>query len=165
MNYIDRREAGGESNEKPFNAGQKGKTMEKYSEVWKLVISYIWRTRRLEVVEEQEDDTDTGDGPAALRHADDEKPTRDRRPAYSLTKRQEELLDEIEEAAADCLNELAEDAADNSDDGGGDIDTQTLEGLTLDFFIALLDHNVGDTEFRNALYSGLAVAGIHAKDG
>ena len=41
VNYIERREAGGESNEKPFNAGQKGQTMIKYSEVWKSVMAYI----------------------------------------------------------------------------------------------------------------------------
>ncbi|KAK4031612.1 hypothetical protein C8A01DRAFT_51362 [Parachaetomium inaequale] len=31
VNYIEQREAGGETNEKPFNAGQKGVTMVKYS--------------------------------------------------------------------------------------------------------------------------------------
>lgn len=29
-------------------------------------------------------------------------------------------------------------------------------------FVALLDHDIGDTEFQNALYSGLAVLGIQA---
>ena len=30
----------------------------------------------------------------------------------------------------------------------------------MDFFIALLDYDVGDNEYQNTLYSGLAVLGI-----
>lgn len=33
VNYIERREEGGETIEKPFNSSQKAKTMEKYGEV------------------------------------------------------------------------------------------------------------------------------------
>ena len=47
VNYIERREVGGETNEKPFNAAQKGTTMAKYSESWKLLMAYLWRTWRL----------------------------------------------------------------------------------------------------------------------
>ncbi|KAK4171534.1 hypothetical protein QBC36DRAFT_199118, partial [Triangularia setosa] len=42
INYISRREAGGDSNEKPFHAEQKGQTMEWYTESWKLAVAYIW---------------------------------------------------------------------------------------------------------------------------
>ncbi|KAK4220398.1 hypothetical protein QBC38DRAFT_330062, partial [Podospora fimiseda] len=47
INYISRREAGGDSNEKPFHAEQKGQTMERYTESWKSVVAYIWRTAHL----------------------------------------------------------------------------------------------------------------------
>ncbi|KAL8300987.1 hypothetical protein RB593_003818 [Gaeumannomyces tritici] len=49
VNFVERREAGGESNEKPFHAGQKGQTMERYVETWKGVMAYIWRTHGLAV--------------------------------------------------------------------------------------------------------------------
>ncbi|KAK3900669.1 hypothetical protein C8A05DRAFT_45527 [Staphylotrichum tortipilum] len=51
VNFIERREAGGTTNEKPFNAAQKGQTMVKYVEAWKSVMAYIWRTWGLEAVE------------------------------------------------------------------------------------------------------------------
>lgn len=35
----------------------------------------------------------------------------------------------------------------------------------LEFFITLLDHAIGDNEFQNALYSGLAVLGIDVAHG
>ncbi|KAJ1672593.1 hypothetical protein EV182_006878, partial [Spiromyces aspiralis] len=42
-------------------------------------------------------------------------------------------------------------------------DTSELEGHILDFFIALLDHDIGNNEFQNALYSGLAILGIRVE--
>lgn len=50
MMYINRRELGNTTNEKPFNAQQVGKTMVKYSNVWLEIIAYIWRTHELPVV-------------------------------------------------------------------------------------------------------------------
>ena len=50
MNYINRREMGNDTNEKPFNARQKAKTMIKYSRVWTEVVSYIWRTHSLDEI-------------------------------------------------------------------------------------------------------------------
>ncbi|KAK4220416.1 hypothetical protein QBC38DRAFT_350290, partial [Podospora fimiseda] len=44
-------------------------------------------------------------------------------------------------------------------------DIQALERCVLEFFIALLDHDIGDNEYHNALYSGLAVLGIHVGHG
>ncbi|KAK4170629.1 hypothetical protein QBC36DRAFT_226075, partial [Triangularia setosa] len=40
-----------------------------------------------------------------------------------------------------------------------------LERCVLEFFITLLDHAIGDNEFQNALYSGLAVLGIDVAHG
>ena len=61
VNYIERREVGGETNEKPFNAAQKGTTIAKYSESWKSLIAYIWRMWRLEPVDERGEGEDEGD--------------------------------------------------------------------------------------------------------
>jgi hypothetical protein len=77
MNYINRREMGSETNEKPFNARQTGKTMAKYAGWWSLIIRYMWRTYELEAVEAQETETDeeeNGDGGL--------KGVRGRRPPY-----------------------------------------------------------------------------------
>jgi len=41
MNYINRRELGNDSNEKPFNARQTAKTMIKYTGCWLAIIRYI----------------------------------------------------------------------------------------------------------------------------
>jgi hypothetical protein len=41
MNYINRREMGNNTNEKPFNARQTGKTIVKYSNWWLEVVRYI----------------------------------------------------------------------------------------------------------------------------
>ena len=50
MNYINRREMGSDTNEKPFNARQTRKTMLKYSGCWLSIVRYIWRTHELEEV-------------------------------------------------------------------------------------------------------------------
>lgn len=55
MMYINRREFGNHTNEKPLNAQQIGKTMVKYSDVWVAIIAYIWRTHELPVVDRRND--------------------------------------------------------------------------------------------------------------
>ncbi|KAK3314425.1 hypothetical protein B0H66DRAFT_643789 [Apodospora peruviana] len=60
INYISRREAGGESNEKPFHAEQKGQTMERYAESWKSVVAYVWRTFHLQPADAAEAAKTTG---------------------------------------------------------------------------------------------------------
>ncbi|OAK93355.1 hypothetical protein IQ06DRAFT_198447, partial [Phaeosphaeriaceae sp. SRC1lsM3a] len=49
MMYINRREFGNATNEKPFNAQQTENTMIKYSNAWVEIIAYIWRTHELPV--------------------------------------------------------------------------------------------------------------------
>jgi hypothetical protein len=49
MMYINRREFGNTTNEKPSNSSQTGKTI-KYSNVEVEIIAYIWRTQELPVV-------------------------------------------------------------------------------------------------------------------
>jgi hypothetical protein len=54
--YINRREFGNLSNEKPFNAQQTENTMVKYSNVWVEIIAYIWRTHEMPVVKPNDDE-------------------------------------------------------------------------------------------------------------
>jgi hypothetical protein len=85
MNYINRCKMGSETNEKPFNARQTGKTMAKYAGWWSSIICYLWRTYELEAVEAQEtevvgaqeteaDEEENGDGGS--------RGVRGRRPPY-----------------------------------------------------------------------------------
>ncbi|KAK4117986.1 hypothetical protein N657DRAFT_638369, partial [Parathielavia appendiculata] len=181
VNYIERREAGGDSNEKPFNAGQKGATMVKYSAVWASVMAYIWRTWHLEPVEEEsaegeaeeEVEEERGDGDRGANgqvEGSEPQGIRDRRPAYHFTAEQAEVFDRVRTVAYTAI--YGRDGSDihhDRDRGSGrdedEDDTSELEGHVLDFFIALLDHDIGDNEFRNALYSGLAVLGIQPGHG
>jgi hypothetical protein len=198
VNYIERREVGGETNEKPFNASQKAKTMEKYAEVWKSIVAYVWRTHGLDVAYEADPSGGSADGESESESAGEEgdgdrdgnrgagagasvgkedEGIRDKRPPYRLTEYQVAALERVRaeagrgEGRASSVVGGSGDAAgadadsgDDSDGGdseeGGDDDTQALERCVLGFFIALLDHDVGDNEFQNALYSALAVLGI-----
>ena len=47
MNYVNRREMGNDTNEKPLNARQKGSTMVKYSNVWTGLVGYCWEYRQV----------------------------------------------------------------------------------------------------------------------
>ncbi|KAL2015345.1 hypothetical protein VTK56DRAFT_5777 [Thermocarpiscus australiensis] len=176
IHYIERREVGGESNEKPFNAGQKGTTMAKYSAVWTSAIAYIWRTRHLKPVEEPGEGAE-GEGSdgdiVASGWAEDsaEGAIRDRRPAYHFTGQQAKAFERMRTAAYAAVGARDEgetgraSASPGSSRSAGEDDTRELEGHVLDFFIALLDHDIGDNEYQNALYSGLAVLGIQAEYG
>lgn len=64
MNYINRREVGNDTNEKPFNARQTEKTMIKYSGWWLEIIRYIWRTYELPMARDiEEEDEVQGNRP------------------------------------------------------------------------------------------------------
>ena len=80
MNYVERREVGCESNERPFYSNQMGKTMVKYSAVFKHLVSYICRTHGLEEIAETDKEDVTG-----------------KKPGYRLTGEQQEKLDAIKE--------------------------------------------------------------------
>ena len=80
MMYINRREFGNTTNEKPFNAQQTENTMIQYSNVWVEIIAYIWRTHEL---------------PVAKPHDNEEREAR--RPPYHISGRQNKWLQKIKE--------------------------------------------------------------------
>lgn len=115
MNYINRREMGSDTNEKPFNARQTGKTMIKYAAWWALIVRYIWRTHELEVVGGQEErvgeekeDSESG-----------EKGVRGKRPRYQMTAGQMGWLYKIKQIVGEDKEE-AEDAEHGSDEEEGE---------------------------------------------
>ncbi|KAK4182230.1 hypothetical protein QBC35DRAFT_510368 [Podospora australis] len=107
-------------------------------------------------------------------------PIRNRRPAYHFTAPQAQGWKRLRDAAYACI--IAESPGHSDEDEGTDegVDEEQsssdrslqrspgirgLERPILAFFNTLLDHDIGDNEFHNALYSGLAVLGIHEGHG
>jgi uncharacterized C2H2 Zn-finger protein len=158
MMYINRREVGSGSNEKPFNAQQTGKTMDKYSSVWVSIIAFIWRTHELPVVRQRSDD----------------QAVQGRRPPYHVTGKQDMWLQKIkgivgEDTHYDDQDDdwfREPDTDDESDEERlNDAQTEALEDHVSQFMLALLDHVLGDNEYTSALISGMAVLGISVDNG
>jgi hypothetical protein len=154
MMYINRREFGNSTNEKPFNAQQTKNTMIKYSNVWIEIIAYIWRTHEMPVVTPHNDDEDEREG---------------RRPPYHISGKQYSCMERIRmivgrDEEENWFDEL--DSEDSDDDERLDEQQQeVLEGHVLQFMLSLLDHVLGDNEYTSALISGMAVLGISAESG
>jgi hypothetical protein len=155
MMYINRRELGNTTNEKPLNTRQTGKTMVKYSNVWLEIIAYIWRTYELPVVK-LSDDGEEVEGKQLL---------------YRLSGRQYVCIERMKmvvgrDKEQDWLDEMASDDGDSDDDYRLDEEQEeALEGHVLQFMLSLLDHVLGDSEYTSALISGMAVLGISAESG
>jgi hypothetical protein len=157
MVYINRREVGSGSNEKPFNAQQTGKTMVRYSEVWLSIIAFIWRTREMSVVS----------------HRHDGRDVQGRRPPYHITGKQDMWLQKIQGIVGQDTDQDEEEdwlEPPGTDDEGDeerldDVQTEALEHHVLQFMLALLDHVLGDNEYTSALISSMAVLGISADNG
>jgi hypothetical protein len=155
MMYINRRELGNTTNEKPLNTRQTGKTMVKYSNVWLELIAYIWRTHELPVV----------------KPSDDGEEVEGKQPPYRLSGRQYVCMERMKmvvgrDKEQDWLDEMASDDGDSDDDYRLDEEQEeALEGHVLQFMLLLLDHVLGDSEYTSALISGMAVLGISAESG
>ncbi|KAF2835757.1 hypothetical protein M501DRAFT_1019740 [Patellaria atrata CBS 101060] len=187
MNYINRREAGNDSNEKPLNTRQTGLTMIRYSRVWVGLIGYIWRTFKLEavlpaagnggIVEEDEE----GEGWEEVTQ---------KRPMYQLTARQQECLSRIidivgedkDEDDSEGMQEEEEEAYNrlsiveeseyyskageyNIEDMLEDEEEAQLENKVLAFLLSLLDHQLKDNEYQSVLISAAAVFGVDVNQG
>lgn len=158
MMYINRRELGNTTNEKPFNAQQVGKTMVKYSNVWLEIIAYIWRTHKLPIV--------TPDN--------SEEEVEGKRPPYRVSAKQHMCMTKIktivgQDKEEDWFDELATDEDDSGeasdDDRLDEGQEEALEGYMLQFMLLLFDHVLGDNEYASALISSMAVLGISAESG
>ncbi|KAG9191444.1 hypothetical protein G6011_09532 [Alternaria panax] len=170
MNYINRREMGSETNEKPFNARQTGKTMAKYAGWWSSVIRYVWRTHELEVMKAQETEAD-----AQENRDGGSKGVRGRRPPYRLTASQIVWLWKIKQVAGEDEEE-AEDGSQHQPIEGGDEDVESeedideekeglLEAHVLGLLLSLLDHHLKDDEYKSAFVSATAVMGVDGDRG
>jgi superfamily II DNA helicase RecQ len=152
MMYINRREFGNSSNEKPFNAQQTENTMVKYSNVWVEIIAYIWRTHEMPVVKPNDDEE-----------------MENQRPPYHINSRQDSCLERIKMIVGrDEEEDWFDDAESETSSNDGRLDEQqqdALEGYVLQLMLSLLDHVLSDNEYTSALISGMAVLGISAESG
>jgi hypothetical protein len=149
--YINQRELGNTTNEKPLNTQQTGKTMVKYSNVWLEIIAYVWRTYELPVV----------------KPSDSKGEVEGKRPPYHFSARQYMCIERMKMAAGhdreeDWLDGIAsEDDDDDDDDNRLDKEQEeALEGHVLQFMLSFLDHVLGDSEYKSVLISSMAVLGI-----
>lgn len=143
-NYIMRREFGGSTNEKPVNAQQTAKTMEKYSSCWRQIVCYLWRTHELPTIRTFE------------------REVAHQRPPYELTTPQREVLKQIGDLAGrdhDGSSDL------DSDDELDEEQEAELEKLVLKLALRLLDHSLGDNEYGSALLSAMAALGVGTDHG
>jgi hypothetical protein len=170
LEIVERRETGAMSNEKRFYSGQQGSTIKKYLQTVTAVVAFIWRTHFLEPISQDEDEGD-------------EAGVRDRRPGYVFTPGQARTLQKVQEAAIRCVRRYASpgghsgsedegstDGSESDDDGmspGGRLaaSMERLEKCVLSFYISVLHHDIGSSEFQSALLSGLAVLGCQPGGG
>ena len=109
VNYINRREVGNNTNEKPINISQKAKIIVEYSRVFTRVLSYIQRTQDLEAV-------NISDLLVESENAAERK-----RPTYRFIDKQAGALARIRKAVS-SRNEEEDDSGDSSskEDSGED---------------------------------------------
>lgn len=123
IELINRREHGGESNEKPFFTGQRIKTMEKYSRIWMELICYVWRCEKLRKqgvpvkhmggIPEDEQDSSRGEESESESESDDGE-GQEMIPGYRMNPIQRACFDQIQ-IHVDWFLE-AEEESENSDD-------------------------------------------------
>ena len=192
--YVNRRETGSDTNDKPLNCRQTAKTMETYSGYWLSIVRYVWKTYTLPVHKPTKQAT---------------QPVAHKRPPYKCIDAQtrclqalEEALDEavltqednsVQQSGEDSDAELEEevdeeelgeeerednseeDSNDDSEDEDEDDEAEErlspaekkvahLEGLVRDLLLTLITHNLQDDEYKSPLVSAMAVLGID-KDG
>ena len=129
LNYINRRETGNDTNEKPFNASQVGSTVIKYCDHWVRIIRYVWRTHHLAPMIRHSQSHDDQE------HDDDESVHY--RPPYALTAQQiqalhriQHLIGEDDEPDSDQASESDEEVPEISDE-----ELRELEELTLSLML------------------------------
>ena len=140
MEYVNRRETGESKNERPFYVKQKVGTIRKYTDVWVKILRYIWRTSQCE---------------------------RETRPKYTFTSNQQKYLHRMRRTArkiADKEEEEVEEGGRVTEAKGKEKRNQAIEERCLEFWIAMFDHGLGDSEYDSAIISGIAVLGLDTEN-
>jgi len=130
---VNRKETGGTGNEKMFYSGQKVQTLRKYADKWTAILRYLWRTQH-----------------------------RESRPGYELTTTQSKRLIRLKDLCRGQTTESGQEGRNEPDPDPDPSETpaQRIEQACLEFWISMLDHHFGESEYENGIISGLAVLGI-----
>lgn len=140
---MNRRETGEKKDEKPFYRGQKINTIRKYSAHWVKILRYIWRTYEKE-----------------------------EKAAYRLTSRQGQCLQAFK-AVANRDDEVSQiDAVEDenrtapSSPGEKRMGRQKqLDCACMEFWIAMFDDELKDSDYESGIVSVLTVLGLKAERG
>nr|POE87058.1 atp-dependent dna helicase tlh1 [Quercus suber] len=135
MLYINRRETGAVSSDRPFYGKQKVQTIRKYSDQFVQILRYIWRTEAIE-----------------------------KRPKYHLTIRQQDELGALRTKAAKIAQKAKTTPSSEQQERQAHRRGQLINQCS-SFWIAMFDHQLGDQEYESAILSGLAVLGADGIDG
>lgn len=138
MHYVNRREGGAVSNDRPFYGKQKVQTIRKYGNRFVEVLRYIWRTEAVK-----------------------------QRPKYRLTSTQQAALTQFRKTAHQVAKEEETTTAsrDGRQQERQAKRRGKLIAVCSTFWIAMFDHRLGDDEYENAMLSGLAVLGAGGENG
>lgn len=137
LEFVNRRETGQETSERPFYSQHKASTMKKYAQVWARILAYIWRSMELE---------------------DSQKPS------YQLTLQQERLINKIKLIAELKLSERKNPSKqDQEKEKLQQYEPSSMEKVCLDFWVSMFDHELKAGEFESGIISGLAVLGLNTK--
>ena len=173
MFYINRRETGGDSrSNKPLNANQQGKTMEKYVSIWQGIVQYIWRSQPYDAVTQQEQDAVE----YPPRSQPQPEPIKDKRPRYVFTEEQAErwqcVVDiaeewEEEDDSSQDSRRRREEGEDESEEESEEDQEQAeaLETAVRRFFVAVFDHPLQNGPYDSVIISAMAVTGIDENSG
>lgn len=138
LEFVNRREAGQETSERPFYSQHKASTMRRYTQVWAKILVYIWRSFG------REDN---------------------QRPSYKLTLQQEKKLNKMKLTAKSTLSEKRNQNAHNQRMQQQQEHEPTLiEEACLDFWVSMFDHELRSEEFESGIISALAVLGLNTEN-
>jgi hypothetical protein len=122
--------------------------------VWLEIIAYVWRTYKLPVI----------------KPSDSKGEVEGKQLLYYFSARQYMCIERMKMVAGHNREEDWLDGIASDDDSNGDDDDrldkeqeEVLEGHVLQFMLLLLDYVLGDSEYKSALISGMAVLGISAE--
>lgn len=159
LEYVNRRETGQKSSEKPFYAEQMPKTIKKYSGRWLKILCWIWRSQ-----EQQE-------GKAKFMF------TARQRICIRLVKKVAKKEIHIASRIRGSSGSRGEESEDNSSEEEEYSDEEEnpekrwqkakseTERACLEFWLALLDHQLKDDEYESGMISALAGLGLDTVSG
>ena len=125
--YVNRRETGAVSNERPFYSKHSPDTIRKYCSIWTKMLCYLWHSQEWE-----------------------------ERPAYTLTAVQSGDFTDVRRCAHATQPTSRKESKEQKEE---------LYTAVLNFWMAMLDHTLQNSEFESGIVSAVAVLGLDTESG